>query len=100
MIKFVEPEMGRKPNSIRTKKYTLFCQFSNVWIHRSPIIKCHPQTKTPTTIAVKIILEQHPYKHENENNKIITLFNKNNIPWQGQNIPGIKFNSSKNIADR
>jgi len=32
---------------------------------------------------IKIILENHPYKAENENNKAIQLFIENHLDWQG-----------------
>ena len=91
----IEPEMGRKPilSALENSRYSVnlvMYGFTDQQLLNA-ILK-----QKSKNIAIKIILEQHPYKRENENNKVITLFNKNKIPWQGS-IPGIKLIHQKTL---
>lgn len=82
----VEPDNGREPvlNLIKEAKQSvklvMYGLTDDLLLNAVIQKKLNGQT-------VRVILEQHPYKAENENNKAISKLNANHIPWQGSMPP-------------
>lgn len=92
----VEPDMGRKPiiNAIKNTRHTLSLVMYGFTDESllDALIRQQKQGKT-----VKVILEEQPYKAENENNKTIRTFNQNEVAWQGH-IPPFRLIHQKTLV--
>lgn len=81
----IEPEMGRAPiinaiNSTKNNLHLVMYGFTDQDIMQATLNqRAHH--------SVKVILEDSPYKHENENTKTIQQLNEADIPWQGNIAP-------------
>lgn len=78
----IEPDMGRKPildaihNAKHSIKLVIYGFTDEILLNALIQKKLNGQT-------VNIILEESPYKAEDENKKTIAKLNANHVPWQG-----------------
>lgn len=97
----IEPDMGREPilNVINDTHHSLDLvmygltddHLLNALIKQKMLIK--QETKRET---VRVILERHPYKAKDENNKTVRAFDKYHIAWHGS-IPPFRLIHQKTL---
>lgn len=91
----IEPEMGRKPilDAINDAQYSVdlvMYGFTDTTLLDAII------QKKINGKRVQVILEETPYKAEKENNKTITAFAANDVPWLGH-IPPFRLIHQKTL---
>ncbi|EKD69963.1 MAG: putative membrane associated protein [uncultured bacterium] len=91
----IEPDMGRKPivdllNQAQHSISLVMYGFTDETLLNA-LLKQHERGK-----SLKIILEQSPYKTQNENKKTIFLLKKNHIDWQNS-IPPFRLVHQKTL---
>ncbi len=91
----IEPEMGRAPviNAIKNARHTIDLVMYG-WTDNQLLDNFIQQKRNGRTINV--ILEEKPYKREDENNKTITLLKENDINWIG-NVPPFRLIHQKTL---
>jgi cardiolipin synthase len=91
----IEPDMGRKPilDAINHTQHSLNLVMYGFTDPKllDVVIQKHNEGKT-----LKVILEAHPYKSDQENNKTIAAFNEHDITWKGE-LPSIRLIHQKTM---
>ncbi len=91
----IEPDMGREPvltqlNNARQSVHLVMYGFTDDTLFNAFL------TQKQRGRSLKVILERSPFRNENENNRIITLFKQHHIDWQGS-IPDMRLIHQKTL---